>query len=194
MTGTGVPRRTPGEQPSRSWPRWRPAAAIAAAAGIALLAACGGGGPGGSGGSAASSSGPATYQQTLAYSQCMQSHGDPGFPNPQQGPGGAWAYLASPQDQVALSGPSYDAAQKACRKLQPPSGLTPAQRQAAVNQALALARCMRAHGFTNFPDPNVSGQGIAISLGGAGIDPNSPRFQAARQACHLPGPSGGGGR
>jgi hypothetical protein len=192
VTGTGAPRRTPGKRPGRSWPRWRAAAVATATAGIALLAACGG--SGGSGGSAASSSGPATYQQTLAYSQCMQSHGDPGFPNPQQGPGGAWAYLASPQDQAALSGPSYDAAQKACRKLQPPSGLSPAQRQAATHQALALSRCMRAHGITNFPDPTSNGNGIGINLGSAGIDPNSPQYRAAQQACHLLGAPGGGGK
>jgi hypothetical protein len=165
----------------------------AAAAGIALLAACGGGGPGGSGGSAASSSGPATYQQTLAYTQCMRSHGDPGFPYPQQGPGGAWLYPATAQDQSAVSGPGYDAAQKACRKLQPPGGLTPAQRRAATSQALAMARCMRAHGITNFPDPSSNGNGIAINIGSAGIDPNSPQYRAAQQACHMPGaPSGGG--
>jgi hypothetical protein len=192
VTGTGAPRRTLSEWPGRSWPRWRAAAVAAATAGIALLAACGGG-PGGSGGSAASSSGPATYQQTLAYSQCMRSHGDPGFPYPQQGPGGAWAYPETPQDQSALSGPGFAAAQKACRKLQPPTGLSPAQRQAATNQALALSRCMRAHGITNFPDPTSNGQGIGINLGSAGIDPNSPQYRTAQQACHLPGaPSGGG--
>jgi len=162
-----------------------------AAAGIALLAACGGGGPGGS---AASSSGPATYQQTLAYSQCMRSHGDPGFPYPQQGPGGAWGYLATQQDQSAVSGPGFDAAQKACRKLQPPSGMSPAQRQAATNQGLALSRCMRAHGITNFPDPTSNGNGIGINLGSAGIDPNSPQYRAAQQACHMPGAPGGGGQ
>ncbi|MGH3191316.1 MAG: hypothetical protein ACRDPY_20580 [Streptosporangiaceae bacterium] len=42
--------------------------------------------------------------------------------------------------------------------------------------SLAFARCMRAHGVPNFPDPN----GQAGQLGPAsGIDPSSPRFQAA---------------
>ena len=42
--------------------------------------------------------------------------------------------------------------------------------------SLAFARCMRAHGVPNFPDPN----GQAGQLGPAsGIDPSSPRFQSA---------------
>ncbi len=41
---------------------------------------------------------------------------------------------------------------------------------------LAFARCMRAHGVPDFPDPN----GRNGQLGpGSGIDPNSPAFQAA---------------
>lgn len=41
---------------------------------------------------------------------------------------------------------------------------------------LAFARCMRANGVPNFPDPN----GQSGQLGPAsGIDPNSPAFQSA---------------
>ena len=41
---------------------------------------------------------------------------------------------------------------------------------------LAFAKCMRAHGVPNFPDPN--GQGGQLGPGG-GIDPTSAAFQAA---------------
>ncbi len=42
--------------------------------------------------------------------------------------------------------------------------------------SLAFARCMRAHGVPDFPDPN----GQPGQLGpGSGIDPNSPQFQSA---------------
>jgi hypothetical protein len=44
---------------------------------------------------------------------------------------------------------------------------------------------MHAHGTTNFPDPTANGHGVGLQL--AGIDPNSPQFQAAQQACHMPG-------
>jgi hypothetical protein len=42
--------------------------------------------------------------------------------------------------------------------------------------SLAFAKCMRAHGVPDFPDPN----GQADQLGpGSGFDPNTPQFQSA---------------
>lgn len=55
--------------------------------------------------------------------------------------------------------------------------------------ALAYSQCMRAHGIKAFPDPNSQG-GISISGGpGSSIDPQSPQFKAADQACRklMPG-------
>ncbi|MGO9957052.1 MAG: hypothetical protein ACLP50_13945 [Solirubrobacteraceae bacterium] len=56
-----------------------------------------------------------------------------------------------------------------------------------------FADCMRSHGVPNFPDPSAGG-GIQISSG-SGINPQSPAFQAAQNACAklMPG-SGPGGR
>ena len=56
----------------------------------------------------------------------------------------------------------------------------------ASGSALAYSRCMRAHGITKFPDPNSHGN-LGINAGpGTGIDPNSPQYKAADQACkHL---------
>jgi hypothetical protein len=52
-----------------------------------------------------------------------------------------------------------------------------------------FSACMRSHGVTNFPDPN--GQGV-IQLGsGSGVDPSSPKFQSAQQACRKLLPNGG---
>jgi hypothetical protein len=50
---------------------------------------------------------------------------------------------------------------------------------------------MRAHGVPNFPDPSSAG-GINIQQG-SGIDPQSPAFQAAQQACRKVIPGGAGG-
>jgi hypothetical protein len=153
--------------------------------GIALLvAACGG--TSSTGASTASHSIPDTQPNALAYSQCMQSHGDPGFPNPKQGPGGAWLYPETPQTQQYFNGPAFDTAQRACRKIQPNQGITPAQRQAALDQLLKLARCMRGHGITGFPDPTSNGGGIGLHIDD-NIDPSSPQFQAAAKTCHMPG-------
>ena len=52
-----------------------------------------------------------------------------------------------------------------------------------------FSACMRAHGEPNFPDPNSQG---AIQIGpSSGIDPGSPKFQAAQTACQKLLPNGG---
>jgi subtilase family serine protease len=56
------------------------AAALAVVAAVAVLATACGGSPSSSGGSA--SAGSATYRADLAYAHCMQTHGVPGFPDP----------------------------------------------------------------------------------------------------------------
>jgi hypothetical protein len=53
-------------------------------------------------------------------------------------------------------------------------------------QALAYAKCMRAHGVTNFPDPtvqdNARSKGVGFSLG-SGVDPHSRQFRSASKEC-----------
>jgi hypothetical protein len=77
------------------------------------------------------------------------------------------------------------AADAACRHLlsSGSSAGTPHNREEKLAFALQVARCLRSHGFPNFPDPTVSSQGTSQSLGGAGIDPSSPQFQAAQTTC-----------
>jgi hypothetical protein len=174
--------------------RWRPGALAAAGAGMALLVTgCGGSNGPGAAGSAASTSGPATYAQMVAYSQCMQSHGAPAFPSPAKGPAGSYGYPMDPQISGQLTGPGYNAALKACQKLKPRGGgLTPAERQAAIDALLKFARCMRTHGLPDFPDPTTNGHGIQIDFP---VDPSSPQFQSALKACRAVAPPGllGGG-
>ena len=52
--------------------------------------------------------------------------------------------------------------------------------------ALKFAECMRSHGVTNFPDPNVQG-GIQAS----GLNPGSATFQTAMNGCRHLLPNGG---
>jgi hypothetical protein len=50
-----------------------------------------------------------------------------------------------------------------------------------TRNGLKFSQCMRAHGVSNFPDPNGQGE---IQIGPAtGIDPQTSTFQAAQQAC-----------
>jgi hypothetical protein len=160
----------------RTWMR-RASLLAAAMAGVALLAAaCGGSSPGSSQGG--------QHKSAVAYAACMRSHGITNFPDPNSQGG----HNASNLD---MNTPQFGAAQKACRNLLPAgdqtttnSALSPRQ----LAQLLKFAKCMRAHGITNFPDPTSKG----LSLGN-GVDPSSPQFKAAGQACQslLPNSAGG---
>jgi hypothetical protein len=53
------------------------------------------------------------------------------------------------------------------------------------NSALAFVNCMRTHGEPNMPDPVTEGRSVHIVVS-PGLDPGSPRFTAANNACkHL---------
>jgi hypothetical protein len=120
------------------------------------------------------------YQKSLAFVQCMRSHGEPTFPDPtSQG-------IIS-DEQASLNSPVLIAAARACATLMPPGALqlTEAQQQQLETRALKRAECMRAHGVVNFPDPSIGQDHVNSSTAGTSIDPNSPVFQAAARACDL---------
>jgi hypothetical protein len=48
--------------------------------------------------------------------------------------------------------------------------------QMTSSWTVAFAKCMRAHGVPNFPDPNSQGGQLGP---GSGIDPSSPKFKTA---------------
>lgn len=52
-----------------------------------------------------------------------------------------------------------------------------------------FSACMRQHGVANFPDPDS--QGLIQLHSGMGIDPGSPAFASARDACQTLLPNGG---
>ena len=146
------------------------AVAPAAAAGIALLvAACSGGG------NSATAAGSSNLQTALAYAKCMRSHGAPNWPDPNsQG-----QFFKTKADSADFHAPA--SAYQACVHLLPDHGqITPAQQHQVTILALKFAGCMRAHGIPNFPDP--TGGGFEF-LPPAGFNPQSPRVQAAQQAC-----------
>jgi hypothetical protein len=47
--------------------------------------------------------------------------------------------------------------------------------------ALKYSECMRSHGVPSFPDPTPTG--TIVMTASSGINPQSPAFQAAKQAC-----------
>jgi hypothetical protein len=71
----------------------------------------------------------------------------------------------------------------ACGSAGQPSGTATgaaSSRPGASDPALQLARCMRAHGVSNFPDPRPGGGGIDL---GPGVNPQAPIFRSAKQDC-----------
>jgi hypothetical protein len=158
---------------------------------VLFVTACGGSGSSGQTGTNAA----AGLAQSLKFARCMRAHGVPNFPDPRLG-----GIQIAPGDGLNPQSPAFQAAQKACGKLLPGGG--PGVRKptkAQFTAALAFARCMRAHGLPNFPDPLASvpsGSGPIIALRGMmfrpgpGMDPLSPAFQQAASHCgvRLPKP------
>ena len=120
-------------------------------------------------------------QAQLAFARCMRAHGVPDFPDPNSNGSGF--------DGVPPASSQMTAADHACHHLLSAGGphLSPAQWQHHLGQLVNYARCMRAHGVPNFPDPHTTTGGIGVPSGigfdMSGIDQNSPQYRSADQAC-----------
>src|SRR6266487_3557410 len=88
----------------------------------------------------------------LAFAQCMRANGLASYPDPDpSGRSGAGHDAFDPND------PKVKAATEKCRNLLPGGGEHAAPNPEAVQQLVAFARCMRANGVADFPDPNADG-------------------------------------
>lgn len=127
------------------------------------------------------SSGQTAQSEELQLAQCMRSHGVPSFPDPPASGGLLNAISAA---GINTQSPTYQSALQSCKKYTPAGTTSPAQSATENAQALEFSQCMRSHGVPNFPDPSTGPTGgTAINLQGTGIDPSSPTYQAANQAC-----------
>ena len=174
----------------------RMAGLAAAGAGIAVLvAACGGGSP--PAGSGASSS-PDAAAEVNSYAQCLRAHGQPNVSVSSDPGSSPAASTVMTFHGFVIEGanpalPQVQAAMRACQHVLPHSSPPPT---AALHQqflrALRSSRCMRAHGYPNWPDPGVVNGFVAHPYPGpgSGFDTQSPQFQAAAKTCGVSGPSG----
>lgn len=109
----------------------------------------------------------------------MRSHGVPNIPDPTTSP-------REFKNALNTRSPAVLSAESACRHLLPGGGQpsqSPARSQAQIAAVLAFARCMRNHGFPNFPDPTSSGDLSHEMLANAGINLHQPAVQPAADAC-----------
>jgi hypothetical protein len=120
---------------------------------------------------------PNVYQAALAYSQCMRTHGVPDYPDPDSS--GHVSITADSGSDLNPHSPALQSALQACQSLAAYKGH---RTQADKQHLVEYAACMRSHGVPDFPDPVFSSSGAEIDLPQS-VDPHSPVFQAADQAC-----------
>lgn len=146
--------------------------ACAALSLAAAIAGCGSSGASHAGGSR-------DYASFLRFANCMRSHGVPAFPDP--GAGGARIINIGPGNAINPASPAFQSAMATCKKILPgggPKAVQPTESQKL--HALKFARCMRAHGVPNFPDPNF---GTGPAQAPAPPDLTSPAGKRAIKAC-----------
>ena len=110
------------------------------------------------------------------FAACVRKHGIVNFPDPPW-PNGELNKLGFTKQVLG----KYE--NGACYKYFLAAGgvPTPAENQRRMEQMLRTARCMRAHGIVNFPDPSSQG---AISMPQVVAD--EPGYGAAAKACGAP--------
>jgi hypothetical protein len=179
------------EHRGRGRERVRRGGLLAAALACLALVAAACSSPAKTGTGAGPGSGSAKHSE-LAYSRCMRAHGITAFPDPNAQ--GEIALNGDPGTALDPKSPQFKAANNACKSLLPPRRtLSPAQQAAARAQALKYSQCMRAHGISDFPDPDSQGGFQIQPKPGGDLEPNNPRFQAADKACRHELPGGGKG-
>lgn len=166
---------------------------------VVLLAACsddsGGDGiatAGGTGSDKSAEKELSDEERQAKFAECMR---DNGIDMPDPEPGEPSRMTVREGDRAKM-----EKAMDACRELLPNGGeFKPSQ--ADLEAMREHAKCMRANGVPEFPDPDPEGGGIRIQRGQDGMDPEDPEFQAAMEKCRdkLPergprGSSGGGDR
>jgi hypothetical protein len=141
--------------------------------------------------------GPAgLHEGELAFARCMRANGVPNFPDPKPGGGFAVPVGSGP------SAPAFQGAEATCQKLLPGGPPGPGSTTHPAPQTLAklvrIARCMRAHGVSQFPDPVTSVPskpgGVqeitdfdgAILLFPSTINLQAPAYKRALTACGAP--------
>jgi hypothetical protein len=110
-----------------------------------------------------------------AYSRCMRSHGVGNYPDPDSN-------NVMRTAGIDKNSPTYKAAARACRSLAP-TAPPPAMQAQLQAQMLAFAKCMRSHGVSAFPDPQIENGALQLKVNPGQIDPNSPIVKAAIEAC-----------
>jgi hypothetical protein len=159
--------------------RW-PVSVLALIALVVLISACGSSAPAGT---SSANNAAANAQQAVKFATCMRRNGVSNFPDP-----GASGKLTI--DEIAngssldTSSPAFNQAISACKELEP-AGFTGSRRTSQQQDAaLKFARCIRANGVSDFPDP-VNGQPLVDTnrIPSAATSSGMSILNAAMQRC-----------
>jgi len=125
----------------------------------------------------------------------MRANGLTRFPDPVSTTGGVGfpegiVFASDGQltvDGVTFSGPVLKQAELACKEFMPGGGGPPPTISASQKrQLLRMARCMRANGVPNFPDPGTPGAQAPIKASKVVLgNTNAPAFRHAAQVCSV---------
>lgn len=114
----------------------------------------------------------------------MRSHGVSGFPDPVVKTTSTSASVSQVAPASVASSPAYKSADKACAHLQN-AAQSSGQASGGPSKSvlLAFARCLRAHGIKNFPDPSGQGRLSLTTISAAGVNVHTPAFFKAGREC-----------
>ena len=159
-------RATPTDEPHRA--RDGGVIALTVTCCALAVAACG------SSSKPATTTGSSPEAAAVKFAECMRAHGVPNLADPTTNGS------APTVGTVDKHSPAFQTAQQACKSLG--AAIAAFKPRLTRAQQLRQAECMRTHGVPNWPDP-LPGGGYNIP---STINPQSPAFQRAQNACEKP--------
>jgi hypothetical protein len=148
---------------------------------VALISACGSSAPAETG--TGSGNAAASAQKGVKFAECMRRNGVSQFPDP--GPSGKLTIDAVANgSSLDTSTPAFTQAISACKDLEP-AGFMGSQRSSQQQQAaLRFAKCIRANGVEDFPDPTPNGPLVDTNRIPSTAEPGGmSALHAAMQKC-----------
>ena len=163
-----------------------PLAALALTSMVVSIGACGSSAPAGtSTGSSGGNDTAANAQKAVKFAECMRGNGVSEFPDPHPDASGNFTIDGIVNgSSLDPNTPAFKQAISACKKLEP-AGFTGSKRSPQQTQAaLEFAKCIRANGVKDFPDP-ANGQPLVDTnrIPSAATSSGMSILNAAMQKC-----------
>jgi hypothetical protein len=134
----------------------RPLVALALLAMVALISACGSSAPAATGSGSSANNTAAHAQKAVKFAECMRNNGVSQFPDP--GASGKFTIDGVVNgSSLDPNAPAFNRAISACKDLEPAGFMGPKVTPQQMTARLKFARCIRANGVPDFPDPTPNG-------------------------------------